>query len=56
MEKIYSPILEIAENERIPLIDLTNSFDIYNKDLYVYQIEPSENGGKIITELISYVI
>lgn len=34
------------------MIDLPNTFDIYDNNLYVSQIEPSSAGGDIIAKLI----
>lgn len=38
------------------MIDLPNTFDIYNEKLYVSQIEPSSVGGEIIARLIAATI
>lgn len=56
MEEIYPPILALAKEHKLAVIDLPNTFDIYNNDLYRCQIEPSQKGGQIIAELISHVV
>ena len=58
MESIYNGILlnELILANRLPIIDLPNTFDIHNALLYVCQIEPSHWGGLIIAKLIQDVI
>ena len=58
MESIYNGILlnELIIANRLPIIDLPNTFDIHNSLLYVRQIEPSHWGGLIIAKLIHHVI
>jgi len=56
MEVIYQPILKIAREHRLPVIDLSNTFDMKDNDLYNCQIEPSHKGGQIISRLIAHVI
>lgn len=46
----------MAQKYNIPIIDMTNTFDIYNTNFYVSQIEPSHIGGKIISKLISHIV
>ena len=41
---------------KVVIIDLSRTFDIYNDSLYECQIEPSYEGGKLISELIEHVI
>lgn len=38
------------------MIDLPNTFDIYNDKLYVNEIEPSALGGDLISKLITHTI
>lgn len=52
METIYPPIFKIAQDKNIPIIDLANTYDIYDDSLYRSQIEPSEKGGMLTCELI----
>lgn len=57
IEKIYNKsILEFARLKGLPVIDLVRSFDVDDPTLYQCQIEPSYEGGKIISELIAYVM
>jgi hypothetical protein len=56
METIYPPIFKIAQDHKIPIIDLTNTYDIYDDSLYRSQIEPSEKGGQLTCELIKHVV
>lgn len=56
MEQIYPPILALARDHRLPVIDLPRSFDAFNGSLYKSQIEPSSEGGSAIAALISHVV
>lgn len=56
MESLYVPILALAAEENIPVIDLPNSFDIHNDALYSHQIEPSATGGAVIAHMLGEVI
>jgi len=56
MEIVYPPIFQIAQEKKLPLIDLSNTFDIYDEKLYSQQIEPSSEGGMIIAQLIQHVV
>jgi len=56
MESIYNPILKVASQRCLPVIDLPRSFDIEDDSLYRCQIEPSAAGGGLIAELISHVV
>lgn len=51
----YAPILEKAQKEKIPVLDLPNTFDPH-KELYISQIEPNQEGGKLIAEGLSQII
>lgn len=55
MQKFYQPILEYAKKERIPLLDLPNTFNPYEK-LYISGIEPGKEGGKLIAEGIHHIV
>jgi hypothetical protein len=55
METFYSPILARAKNDKIPILDLPNTFNPY-KRLYTAQIEPNQAGGKLIAEGIAHII
>jgi len=56
MEKLYIPILQLATELKLPVLDLPNSFDINNDDLYSHQIEPSSTGGDLIAHMIAEVL
>eukprot|EP00931_Biecheleriopsis_adriatica_P114179 TRINITY_DN89671_c0_g1_i1.p1 TRINITY_DN89671_c0_g1~~TRINITY_DN89671_c0_g1_i1.p1 ORF type:complete len:177 (-),score=15.76 TRINITY_DN89671_c0_g1_i1:39-491(-) len=56
MEQVYNPILAMASENHLPVIDLPRSFSIQDESLYRCQIEPSAAGGSLITELISHVV
>ncbi len=55
MEGFYKPILERAKREKIPVLDLPNTFNP-REDLYTSQIEPNKNGGKLIAEGLAHII
>lgn len=56
IEEVYNPILRIAFDRQLPVIDLPRTFNIEDDSLYRCQIEPSEEGGRLISDLISYVV
>lgn len=56
MEKLYRPILEYAKNEKLPILDLPNIFNPFQKDLYLSEIEPSEQGGNHIANRLATII
>lgn len=56
MESIYRPMLELAQELQLPVVDLPRTFDIHNSDLYSHQIEPSAKGGEVITALLRHVL
>lgn len=55
MEHVYKPILVRARKENIPILDLPNTFNPY-KNLYTSQIEPNNEGGKLIAEGLAHII
>jgi hypothetical protein len=55
IEKFYKPILAKAREEKIPILDLPNTFNPY-EELYEEGIEPNKEGGKVIAEGISYIV
>jgi hypothetical protein len=55
MEAFYKPILERAKKERIPVLDLPNTFDP-TRALYRAQIEPNAAGGRLIASGITHII
>ena len=56
LRMVYDPIYKLAKSLALPILDLPNSFDIYNTDLYHCQIEPSSLGGEIIAHMINFVV
>jgi len=56
MEEVYEDVIKLADKEKLPVIDLPNTFDINDSSLYRTGIEPSAKGGDIIVELASHVI
>lgn len=56
LRMVYDPIYKLAKSLALPILDLPNSFDIYNTDLYHCQIEPSSWGGEIIAHMINFVV
>ena len=54
-EAFYKPILAYAKEHKIPVLDLTHTFDP-TKPLYKYGIEPNVEGGKLIAEGIHHII
>lgn len=55
MERFYTPIIELAKQENIPILDLPNTFDP-NDDLYISQIEPNKEAGALISEGVVHII
>lgn len=56
MENIYAPVLALARERGLPVIDLPRTFDIYRSELYEHQIEPSGKGGEVIAAIAKYVV
>jgi len=52
MEGILEPLVQLALNENLGTVDLTNSFDPNSKDLYATFIQASIQGGEIIAQLL----
>ena len=55
MEMFYRPILAQAKKDKLPILDLPNTFHPYD-NLYVCQIEPGKEGGTLIAEGISHIV
>jgi hypothetical protein len=51
----YQPILERAKKDKIPILDLPNTFDPHQK-LYTSGIEPNKEGGELIAQGIESII
>ena len=56
MQMIYPPIFGLASQLGLPIIDLPNTMDPRNPDLFRCQIEPSASGGEVISEMIQHVL
>jgi hypothetical protein len=56
LETFYKPILAQAKADKIPILDLTNTFNPNDSTLYISQIEPSQKGGALIAEGIDHII
>jgi hypothetical protein len=52
----YKPIFELARRHRLPIADMSATFDPADPSLYVSQIEPSARGGLLISNLLSHVL
>lgn len=55
LESFYQPILNRAKKDRIPILDLPNTFNPYEK-LYECGIEPNAKGGKLIADGIHHIV
>jgi hypothetical protein len=55
MHVFYQPILEYAQKERIPVLDLPNTFNPH-QDLYESGIEPNKHGSRLITEGLAHIL
>lgn len=56
LETFYKPILAQAQADRIPILDLPNTFNPNDTSLYIAQIEPSQKGSRLIAEGINQII
>lgn len=56
LETVYRPMLAQAQADGIPILDLPNTFNPNDSDLYISQIEPSEKGGELIARGIDHII
>ena len=55
-EFLYPEIFKLARDNKIPIADMSKTFNYDKHELYVRQIEPSGKGSKIISRLLSHVI
>ena len=51
----YQPMLERAKEDKLPILDLPNTFNP-NDEIYCSGIEPNANGGKLIAEGIEHIV
>jgi len=56
MQTIYTPVLSIAKERKLAVIDLPRTFDIWCDELYSHQIEPSAKGGTVISAIVEHVV
>jgi hypothetical protein len=56
MERLYRPILEMANKKKLAVLDLTNIFNPNDSSLYVEGIVPSAIGGKLIVVQLSRLL
>lgn len=55
IKSFYRPMLEYANQKNIPILDLTNTFNPYEK-LYKCGVVPNHNGGQLIAEGVHHVV
>ena len=55
LESFYQPILNQAKKDRIPILDLPNTFNPF-ENLYTCGIEPNEEGGALIADGIDHIV
>jgi lysophospholipase L1-like esterase len=56
MQRIYRPIITMAKEYGLAVIDLPRTFDPADETLYRLQIEPSKEGGILIAKVVSNAI
>lgn len=55
IEKFYRPLLIQAREDKIPVLDLSNTFNPF-EDLYISGIEPGKKGAALIAEGIDHIV
>ncbi len=55
MKEFYAPILKAAKEKKIPVLDLSRTFDPKAR-LYICGIEPNKAGGALIAEGLKHII
>lgn len=55
MEKFYRPMLSLAHQNKLPILDLPNSFNPF-RPLYTCGIEPSKKGARLIAKGLTNLI
>lgn len=55
IERYYAPILEEAKRQKLPILDLPNTFNPHDS-LYISGIEPGKKGSELIAEGLSQII
>lgn len=56
VQRLSIPILEYAKKDKLPIIDLPNTIDPNQTELYSYSIESSKQGGALIAKAICQAI
>lgn len=57
MHSLYPDIVfPLARDLRLPIIDLSRSFDVHDSGLFTCQIEPSARGSELIATLMAHVL
>ncbi|WP_420421966.1 hypothetical protein [Simkania sp.] len=51
----YQPMLQRAKEKNLPVLDLSNTFNL-NKEIYNSGIEPNAKGGELIAEGINHIV
>ena len=56
MERIYGPVIKLAQTHRLAVIDLPRTFDPADAELYRQQIEPSAKGSGLIAAVVAHAL
>jgi hypothetical protein len=56
MERFYAPILDQAKKDKTPILDLPNTLNPNDGTLFISQIEPSKEGGRLIADGIAHIV
>jgi len=56
MERLYQPMIEYAMKHKIAILDLPNTFNPNKSTNYTCEIEPSEEGSRLIAEGIAHIV
>lgn len=56
LNRLYAPMIERAKRDGIQMIDSHETLDPHNPNHYMYDIEPSEEGGEVIAQKIAQAV
>lgn len=56
MQECFRPIVDILRDHSLQVLDLPNSIDIFQDELFSHQIEPSHVGGIVISDALRHVM
>jgi len=56
MQTVYKPILPLAAESKLAILDMPSSFPLEDSSFYKLQIEPSAKGGELIATLICHAV